>query len=134
MFEGESLRPWLLGVATNVLRTRWRSQRRHRAALARLPLDRGDAFADDADGRLDDERRMRGALRLLARLPRREQEVFALCELAALTYTEAALALALPVGTVRSRLSRARARLRSLAADESDWDGGAVPAQEVSHT
>jgi len=33
VFAGESLRPWFLGVATNVLRGRWRSQRRHHAAL-----------------------------------------------------------------------------------------------------
>jgi RNA polymerase sigma factor (sigma-70 family) len=133
-FEGASLRPWLLGVATNVLRTRWRSQRRHRAALARLPLERGGAFADDAHARVDDERRMRAALRLLERLPKREQETFALCELADLTYAEVAVALGLPVGTVRSRLSRARARLRTLVDDESDRAGEALPAQEVSRT
>jgi RNA polymerase sigma factor (sigma-70 family) len=133
-FAGESLRPWFLGVATNVLRTRWRSQRRHRAALARLPLERGEGFADEAHARVDDERRMRVALRILGRLPRREQEIVALCELADLTYAEAAIALGLPVGTVRSRLSRGRARLRALAADETDWDGEAVTVQEVSRT
>jgi RNA polymerase sigma factor (sigma-70 family) len=77
---------------------------------------------------------MRAALRVLGRLPRREQEIVALCELAELTYAEAAVALALPVGTVRSRLSRARARLRSHVADEPDKEGDAVLAQEVTRT
>ncbi len=117
VFEGDSLRPWLLGVATNVLRTRWRSQRRHRAALARLPLERSESFAEDADGRVDDERRMRVALEILRRLPRRDQDVVALCDLADLTYAEAAVALDVAVGTVRSRLSRARRRIEDLAGE-----------------
>ena len=54
------------------------------------------------------------ALALLARLPRREQEVFALCAWSGLSYEDAAIALEIPVGTVRSRLSRARARLQEL--------------------
>jgi RNA polymerase sigma factor (sigma-70 family) len=115
--EGELALPWLLGVATNVLRNRRRSQWRHRAALQRMPRERGDEFADDADARLDDERRMRAVLRSLAELPKREQDVVALCAWAELSYEEAAAALDLPVGTVRSRLSRARARMRELTAD-----------------
>jgi RNA polymerase sigma factor (sigma-70 family) len=71
-------------------------------------------LADDADARLDDERRMRGVLKSLGRLPGREQDVLALCAWADLSYEEAAVALGVPVGTVRSRLSRARARLREL--------------------
>ena len=54
------------------------------------------------------------ALSLLGRLPRREQEVFVLCAWSGLSYEDAAAALRMPVGTVRSRLSRARARLREL--------------------
>jgi RNA polymerase sigma factor (sigma-70 family) len=130
--EGRAL-PWLLGVATNVLRNRWRAERRHRAALQRLPLERSPDFAAEADGRLDDERRMRAALRAVAKLPRRERDVLALCGWAGLSYDDAAVALGLPVGTVRSRLSRARARLREVASDsghESDGDH-AVRAHEA---
>jgi RNA polymerase sigma factor (sigma-70 family) len=115
--EGEHALPWLLGVATNVLRNRRRSQWRHRAALQRIPRERGDEFADDADARLDDEKRMRTVLRSLASLPAREQDVVALCAWAELSYEEAAVALDVPVGTVRSRLSRARARMRELTAE-----------------
>jgi len=131
--EHESALPWLYGVATNVLRNRRRAQRRYRDALARLPLERGDDFGEDADGRLDDERRARSALRLLTKLPKRDQDVIALCGWSELSYEEAAVALGLPVGTVRSRLSRARARLRELAgAGGHEWDcEPAVPAQEA---
>lgn len=128
LYDGGAL-PWLLGVATNVLRNHRRSERRYRDALARVPVDRSADFTDDADGRLDDERRMRAALRAIAKLPRREQEVIALCAWAGLSYQEAAVALAVPVGTVRSRLSRGRARLRELSSaggHESDGEQ-AVP-------
>jgi RNA polymerase sigma factor (sigma-70 family) len=115
--EDDRALPWLLGVATNVLRNRRRSQWRYRAALHRLPRERVENFADDADARVDDERRMRSVLRSLGMLPRHEQEVLTLCAWAGLSYEEAAVALDLPVGTVRSRLSRARARMRELAGE-----------------
>jgi RNA polymerase sigma factor (sigma-70 family) len=113
--DRDSALPWLYGVATNVLRNRRRSQWRHRSALERLPRECGEDFTDDADARLDDERRMRSVLRSMSSLPKREQDVLALCAWAELSYEEAATALGLPVGTVRSRLSRARARMRELA-------------------
>ncbi len=131
--DGDSALPWLLGVATNVVRNRWRSQRRHKAALERFPRETSGDFAPDADARLDDERRMRETLRLVAKLPRREQEVLALCGWGDLSYEKAAAALDLPIGTVRSRLSRARARVRELAeasGHERD-DDQAVPLQET---
>ena len=107
--------PWLLGIATNVIRNRSRAERRHAAALRRIPQPRPDpSFADDSDQRVDDEELMRRALAVLARLPRREQEVFALCAWSGLSYEDTAVALRIPVGTVRSRLSRARARLQEL--------------------
>lgn len=111
--DAEKVLPWLYGVATNVVRNRRRSQRRWAAALARFPAPQPEPdFASAADERVDDERTMRGALARLGSLPRREQDVFALCAWLELSYEEAAAALGIPVGTVRSRLSRARARLR----------------------
>jgi RNA polymerase sigma factor (sigma-70 family) len=111
--HGESLLPWLHGVATNVLRNHSRSLRRYRAALERLPRAHEPDFADDVAGRLADEEQMRDVLDTLRSLPRRDQDVLALCVWSGLTYEEAAVALDLRVGTVRSRLSRARARLRA---------------------
>jgi hypothetical protein len=64
------------------------------------------AFSDLSEQRLDDERRMRRALALLAQLSQHEQDVVALCVWSDVSYQDAALALGIPVGTVRSRLSR----------------------------
>jgi RNA polymerase sigma factor (sigma-70 family) len=112
--KGKEL-PWLFGIATNVVRNRRRAERRHAAALKRVPQPSPvPSFADDSDQRVDDEELMGRALGLVARLPRREQEVFALCAWSELSYEDAAIALRIPVGTVRSRLSRARARLQEL--------------------
>ncbi|GAA3704058.1 sigma-70 family RNA polymerase sigma factor [Nonomuraea antimicrobica] len=113
--ERESALPWLLGVANNVVRNQHRSRRRHRGALDRLPAQTAEPdHADDVAGRLDDERTMRRILALVNQLPRSDQDVIALCVGDGLGYAEAALALGIPVGTVRSRLSRARRRLREL--------------------
>ncbi len=112
--------PWLYGVATNVLRNHSRTLRRFRAALGRVPAPVPEPdFADAAAERLTDERRMRAVLEVVDRLPRREREVLALCAWAELSYEQAAAALGLPIGTVRSRLSRARARLRELVGEDS---------------
>jgi RNA polymerase sigma factor (sigma-70 family) len=122
--EREDALPWLLGVATNVIRNARRSRRRHRDALARLPRERVDDFAGEVDERLDDERQARTVLRVLEQLPRTEQDVLALCVGEGLSYEETALALAVPIGTVRSRLSRARARLRELSSSDGHGWGG----------
>ncbi|MEO3785376.1 RNA polymerase sigma factor [Actinocorallia sp. B10E7] len=112
MDEG-SLLPWLYGVATNVLRNHQRSLRRYGAALSRLPEPvRPEEDADLVAARLDDQRRMREVLEQVRHLPRRDQELLSLCVWEELTYTEAATALGIPVGTVRSRLSRIRAKLK----------------------
>jgi RNA polymerase sigma factor (sigma-70 family) len=111
--------PWLYGIATNVVRNRRRSERRYAAALRRLPPD-GPAPdpADDVVARADDERRMKRLLGRVSELPQGEQDVLALCVWSELSYEDAASALGLPIGTVRSRLSRARSRLRELDAQE----------------
>ncbi|MFI7705920.1 RNA polymerase sigma factor [Nonomuraea sp. NPDC049480] len=110
--EGGSLRPWLLGIATNVARNVRRAARRHDDALARLP--RGEEvpdFAEEVVGRIDDAERLAVVSRAYGKLRRQEQDVFALCVWAGLDYAQAAEALGIPVGTVRSRLSRARKKL-----------------------
>ena len=71
-------------------------------------------FGDELDARLDDERLIGRALELLAELPAGQQDVLVLCEWSELSYDDTALALGVPVGTVRSRLSRARSALREL--------------------
>ncbi|WP_121415671.1 RNA polymerase sigma factor [Streptomyces sp. NBC_00271] len=114
--EGGSLRPWLLGIATNTARNQYRSNRRYRqaaqaAAAAELSVP---DHAEDVAGRVDDRRRLATALTALATLRPAEREVIALCLGEGLDYEAAAEALGIPVGTVASRLSRARKKLRTL--------------------
>ncbi|MGH2913252.1 MAG: RNA polymerase sigma factor [Solirubrobacteraceae bacterium] len=109
---------WLYGIATNVVRHQHRSERRYAAALTRLPAVHSvPDFSGRTDEALDYARQAQHALTLLRELPKREQDVFVLCDGMELSYEDAALALEVPVGTVRSRLSRARARLRELNHD-----------------
>ncbi|MCP9487718.1 MAG: sigma-70 region 4 domain-containing protein, partial [Gaiellaceae bacterium MAG52_C11] len=82
-----------------------------------------------------DERQMKRMRALLAQLPRRDQEVFVLCAWFELSYDDAAAALEIPVGTVRSRLSRARERLRELAPGFGhEEDSQREPAQEPAES
>ncbi|MFI6244799.1 RNA polymerase sigma factor [Streptomyces sp. NPDC051016] len=120
---GDGLRPWLYGIATNVLRNTRRAARRHSAALARLPGRPADHdtlpdFADGLVGRLEDAERLAAARTALGRLRRAEREVFALCVWSGLSYAAAGEALGVPTSTVRSRLARARQRLRALSEAE----------------
>lgn len=110
VLSGESALPWLYGVALNCARNARRSLRRQRAALARLALER-PAPAQTAERELGD------VLALLRRLPDRQRDVVLACAWTGLSYEDAAIALGIPVGTVRSRLSRARASLAELEAD-----------------
>lgn len=113
--EGKLL-PWLYGIATNVLRNRRRAQWRHRHLLVELAGERGSSEAPDVHARVEAAGQMRSVLERVASLPRSQREVVALCIWSGLSYEEAAAALGIPVGTVRSRLSRARASLAELDA------------------
>jgi len=117
--EGGSLEPWLYGIATNVLRNAGRSARRYRAALGRIPEpEPAPDHADELMRRDDEQEELAAARAALSALRPAEREVVALCVWSGLGYAEAAEALGVPVGTIRSRLSRAKARLQSLARGE----------------
>ncbi|MFF5337763.1 RNA polymerase sigma factor [Streptomyces sp. NPDC013181] len=119
--EGESLLPWLLGIATNKARNANRGNGRRLAFLARRPAPEPVAdIADATAGHVDDTRRLAAVRQALGGLRRQDREVLALCVWSGLDYGEAAEALDIPVGTVRSRLSRARARLRRLTDERLD--------------
>jgi RNA polymerase sigma-70 factor (ECF subfamily) len=121
----EPLRPWLLGIAVNVARNLARASRRHQAALSRLPPPSPvPDFAEGLAGRLDDQARLREAGKALGALRRGEREVIALCVWSELDYATAARALGVPVGTVRSRLSRARRKLQQLVPTDREPEGG----------
>ena len=118
-FSGDSALPWLLGVANNATRNAQRTLRRHNLLLAKLPPAGEEAdIAVDAAARVDQERLAQHLLCAMGGLKQSEREVLALCDWAGLSYSEAAVAMGVPEGTVRSRLSRARQHLRDLAGEE----------------
>ncbi len=131
--DGGSLRPWLLGIAGNVARNVSRAASRHQMAVARLPPPPAvPDFADELSGRIDDQARLRELSQALAGLRRCEREALALCAWSGVDYADAARALGVPVGTVRSRLSRARKKLRALLGEPGPGTGGGrEPAQRV---
>ncbi|WP_282203152.1 RNA polymerase sigma factor [Kitasatospora fiedleri] len=126
--DGESVRPWLFGIATNVLRNTARAGRRHRAAMARLPeREPVPDFAEDLVTRLDDHARLAAVQRALAGLRRGEREVFRLCVWVGLDYAAAAEAVGRvgpgAVGGLRRR------RPRRLRDRERRRLGAGIPEQ-----
>jgi RNA polymerase sigma-70 factor (ECF subfamily) len=119
--EGGSLRPWLLGIATNVIRNTRRAARRHRGAFARLQArEVVPDFAVEVADRIADAEKLAAARAALGRLRPADREVFVLHVWEGLDHAAVAEALGVPVGTVRSRLSRAHGRLRELTEKELD--------------
>lgn len=115
VLEHDSARPWLLAVATNVVRNDRRSLSRRLRLADRVPADRPTAdHADDVASRVDDERRMAELLVAVRRLPRNQQEALALCVWSGVSYTEAAAVLGIAEASVRARVSKAKTRLTVL--------------------
>jgi RNA polymerase sigma-70 factor, ECF subfamily len=100
------VRPWLYGIAANLMRHHWRKERRMLRASARTGVDPVVAVDEPAE----DTRELAAAL---AELRPDEREILLLHAWAELTDTEIAAALGIPTGTVKSRLSRAREKLRN---------------------
>lgn len=105
-------RAWLFGIANNVLRGHYHDEERRLEAIAGV----GHRQPDN----LPDEPRLADALRVLSREDRDSLLLFAW---AGLSYEEIATALDVPVGTVRSRINRARTRLRDALMWEEAIDG-----------
>lgn len=110
----DSAKPWLLGIASRVIK-------KHRADEARqwrsfeASVSRGEHVSDgaiDAAGeRTDASAAVRALAPRIAALPARDRETLLLYAWGDLTYDEIAVALGVPVGTVRSRLNRVRRKL-----------------------
>lgn len=99
---------WLRTVAINLARSRWRRAQRFIGLAPLLVEEPPDA---DTDGHVV-------LLAALRRLPSGQREVIALHHLADLSVEQVASTLGLPVGTVKARLSRGRAALSTLLAEE----------------
>jgi RNA polymerase sigma factor (sigma-70 family) len=108
----DDARPWLYGIARNVLRAHWRTSQNIGLATAEATLDPWDEVTD----RLDSAVRARALVCAMRKLPSAERDVLLLVAWEQLTPAEAAAALGIPPGTARSRLHRARATLRHLLA------------------
>ena len=108
-------RAWLLGCARHVVIDRLRAENRRSDEAPE------QATAPDHELRVLKEQRLVRLHAAIAGLPLEYREALVLCELAELPYAEAAAVLDCPVGTVRSRLHRARGLLAaSLRADEGE--------------
>jgi RNA polymerase sigma factor (sigma-70 family) len=122
--------PWLYGIAANLLRRSRRKEARRLRALARRPAE-VPAAPDGAEAqaaRLDFEATRPALARALAELTIDQREVLLLVAWADLTYEEVGRALSIPVGTVRSRLSRARARMQKTLERECPQSDTYTPA------
>ncbi|WP_164420350.1 RNA polymerase sigma factor [Streptomyces salinarius] len=111
---GHDARPWLFGIATNLVGRHRRAEARRFKAMARVPAlaDHDEPLADRAADRVVARAVRRELAAALAALPARHRDVLLLVAWGDLGYGEAAQALGIPVGTVRSRLHRARSKLR----------------------
>ena len=117
----ESALPWLLGIATVLIRKNRGAEARFlRAMVASGPPA---TVVENHDDRLDATLAIRDMAGAIRRLPARDRDALLLYAWGDLDYEGVALALNIPVGTVRSRLNRARRVLRQSA--------GITPAKEV---
>jgi RNA polymerase sigma factor (sigma-70 family) len=123
----ESARPWLFGIATNVVRHHRRRERRQLAAYRRSFVTPTLPDNEEVEDRADAAIASRRLARALASLRASQREVLVLHAWADLSYAEIAAALDLPIGTVRSRLHRARRRMRELIGTSGQVEGG-VPS------
>jgi RNA polymerase sigma factor (sigma-70 family) len=103
-------RPWLFGIAINLARELERGRRREQRAFARLAPREGEL--DPSLGHVEGGAAALTLRRALADIPEDERDLLLLYACVELSYDECAEALAIPVGTVRSRLHRLRRRLR----------------------
>jgi RNA polymerase sigma factor (sigma-70 family) len=106
-------RPWLYGIATNLIGRHRRAEISQYRALARTGIDPvTEPFTERVDARVSASGASRRLAAALTRLPAAHRDVLLLIAWGDLTYEQAARALGVPVGTVRSRFSRARGKLR----------------------
>ncbi len=102
-------RPWLLGIAANLARAEARQERHRRETLLRLAHEAVHPRDDRLPNIGPDSEGLRAALQLLSP---EERDLLLLFACVGLSYAEIAQALSLPIGTVRSRISRLRTKVR----------------------
>lgn len=111
--------PWLYGIASNLMRMHARTEVRKLHAYARSGVDPIDDFEAAVDSRISAGASRLSLVAALAKLSKDERDVMLLYAWAELSLTQIAEALELAEGTVRSRLSRGRKKVRDhLAIDQ----------------
>jgi RNA polymerase sigma factor (sigma-70 family) len=126
---------WLYGIAINLTRSRFRRETRASRALARVAAREAVGIwpIDDAVEALCGRQELVRVQEALAQLPGRDRELIVLVAWEGLSYAEIAAVLGMELGTVRSRLSRARRRLRELAGTDGEETGDpAHPRRKVT--
>jgi RNA polymerase sigma-70 factor (ECF subfamily) len=109
-------RPWLYGIASNVVGDHLRRRNVGLGAALVLPPEPADAFTA-VDDRVVSQGQAAALSEAVSKLRRSDRDVLFLYALEELSYAEIAESLAIPIGTVRSRLARARRRMRELLPD-----------------
>lgn len=113
-----SARPWLYGIAAHLIGKHRRGEVRALRALARTGVDPVvESWADSADSRVTAQSAQASLAGALAGLSPGDRHVLLLIAWADLSYQEIADALSIPLGTVRSRLNRARRKVRTALGD-----------------
>ncbi|PZG36357.1 RNA polymerase subunit sigma-70 [Spongiactinospora gelatinilytica] len=122
-----AVRPWLYGIATNLVVGRRRKLARMLAAFRRVPSAKEAevGMEDRVTTRVDAARARRPLGLALAGLSPGDRDVLLLIALAGLTYDEVAEALCIPYGTVSSRLNRARRKVRAALENADSMNGDA---------
>jgi RNA polymerase sigma-70 factor (ECF subfamily) len=113
--EGSDLRAWLFTIMHNVHVNQLALARRDAANLS-LDAQGGPAWEPPVRGNQLDRVELLELVQQMGRLPAEQREVLLLAAVEELRYEEIAAVLGVPIGTVMSRLSRARAKLRNLVA------------------
>ncbi len=120
-------RPWLLGIATRLMRKHARLEAvAWRGMVAELAAQVAPDVIDQAGSRVDAQRLARRLAGVLRRLSVADRDTLLLYAWGELNYAAIAEAMGVPVGTVRSRLNRARRQVRR-AADIENYE------QETDH-
>lgn len=116
--ELNDARPWLYGIASNIVRRHHRAEATRYRALARVPLALVTLDGSSDAVALADAEAIRPRLaEALATLSSADREVLLMLAWGQLEHAEVAAALGIPLGTVRSRLHRARQQLRPVLDD-----------------
>jgi RNA polymerase sigma-70 factor (ECF subfamily) len=136
-FRGDAIRPWLFRIAVRCCYDQLRRRRRRREESLEGDDDEDPSFDPPADIKLGPEpsamRAETAAVieNALQQLPIDQRTIVSLCDVEGMSYEEAAEITNAELGTVKSRLSRARARLRDLLRARGELPGASERLAET---